>query len=1069
MWKLISVMVVAALLTSACGGESESSDSADPPGSSTPPPGSSTPDPPAENPPPTQNPPPSGENPPPPSGEQPPGDPPGDESGDPPDDPPDDPAPGDPPPDEPPQDPPDPVEAVSLPWRSWHFVGRNGLGREETLQLDSQGPGELTKYQDFGRLALILSGRDDRASGEVYANDTGSTYWVDSEAPTGIVTLATERIGSASRFSQTQRFKKRAADATLKLRITEAFIEAYDYNGTESLSAHCPWVAKWMTGARAVVRCFDRLYGLAHMSAILERRETTTDAQGNEVEGDPVLWQRYDGSVMLQGWAGNWKWRSLTYEDHRVSTPEPNAKAIFKDSDFDLELVSGSAVGGGNVGAVVKLQRPVVVDIDLSAVPLDAEFTLHLDAGATTDNRRGRESYIRARLRDPVSTGGTVIEATGLEPLETKQPYEPPSSLDLPAPACSADATAPEAGVVQFSEPEFFEPEFGEPAPSIMLTRTGGSRGALVVTVRSENGGTASPGVDYTPIEKVLTFQDGQETPIAVPLALFDNEVAEGERTINLSLSAAPGCANLGSRTSAVLTIVDDEFRPPESTFSVGGTVSGLQGTGLVIEEVRTGSRLSPANGPFAFSYPYSDGDTYDVRVITQPTQPTQACTVTRGAGTISEANVSDISVSCQTAGSSAALDSDFGDGGRVSAGITGEGRALALQADGKILVVGKRDLARFNPDGTLDSTFGTGGVVSAAFNNVSGEEARDLAVQADGRILVVGFTRATPTTTNYDFVVARYNSNGTLDTSFGDSGKTTIDFYGRTDQAHRILLQDDGRIVVGGHAGFLSTEQNSTPENRFALARLTPEGVLDTTFGVEPPFVGTGKITMMGDASLAYALASGPDGKIVLGGRTGSDGAANPAAALVRFNSNGVPDTDSDADPDIYFGVDGSSYGSAFLGNGDIVRDLHIDADGTIRGVVTTLFGDRYSFNVITFLVPFGSQPGRPSTFLLSDEVQLGPGDDIVRALARQPDGRFVVVGSASSAGTVGDFGIVRFNADGSADSTFGTNGALTVDFFGAADDANDVIVQPDGKILVTGSARNGSSVGFGLVRILP
>jgi len=1059
MWKLISVMLVAALLTSACGGGGDSSDPADPPGSSNPPSGSSPQDPPGQ--PPTQNPPPSGENPPPPSGEQPPGDPPND------------PAPGDPPPDDPPpddaQDPTDPLEAVSIPWRTWRFAGRNGLGREETLQLDSQGPGELTKYQDFGRLALIISGRDDRASGEVYANDTGSTYWVDTEAPIGIVTIATDRIGSSSSFSQTQRFRKRAANATLKLVITEAFVEAYDYNGTESLSAHCPWVADWTTGARAAVRCFDRLYGFANMSAILERRETTTDAQGNQIEHDLVLWQRYDGSVMLQGWAGNWKWRSLTYEDRRISTPEPNAKAIFKDSDFDLELVSGSAVGGGNVGAIVKLRRPVVVNIDLSPIPLDAEFTLHLDATAMADNRRGRESYIRARLRDPVSTGGTVIEATGLEPLETTKPWQPPSALNLPPPACSADATAPEAGIVQFSEHEFFEPEFGEPAPTITLTRTGGSRGTLVVTVRSENGGTANPGVDYTPIEKVLTFQDGQETPIAVPLALFDNEVPEGDRTINLSLSAAPGCANLGSRTSAVLTIVDDDSRAPVSTYSVGGTISGLQGTGLIIEEIRTGSRITPANGPFAFSYPYSDGDTYDVRVITQPTQPTQTCAVTRGTGTIAGASVSDIAIACQTAGSSAGLDPSFGDGGRVSAGVTGEGRALALQADGKILVVGRRDLARFNPDGTLDSTFGTGGVVSTAFNGVSGEEARDLAVQPDGRILVVGFTRAAANTTNYDFVVARYNSNGTLDTSFGDGGKTTIDFYGRTDQAHRILLQDDGRIVVGGHAGFLSTEPNSIPENLFALARLTPDGVLDTTFGVEPPFIGTGKITMMGGASLAYALASGPDGKVVLGGRTGSDGAANPASALARFNSYGVPDSDSDADPDVYFGVDASSYGSAFLGNGDTVRDLHIDADGTIRGVVTTLFGGRYSFNVITFLVPFGSQAGRPSPFLLSDEVDLGPGDDIVTALARQPDGRFVVVGSASSTATVSDFGIVRFNADGSADSTFGTDGALTVDFFGAADGANDVIVQPDGKILVTGSARNGSSVGFGLVRILP
>lgn len=89
--------------------------------------------------------------------------------------------------------------------------------------------------------------------------------------------------------------------------------------------------------------------------------------------------------------------------------------------------------------------------------------------------------------------------------------------------------------------------------------------------------------------------------------------------------------------------------------------------------------------------------------------------------------------------------------------------------------------------------------------------------------------------------------------------------------------------------------------------------------------------------------------------------------------------------------------------------------------------------------------------------------------SLTRQADGKFLVVGSVSSNATVSDFGIVRFNSDQSIDTTFGNNGVLTFDFFGAADAANDVLVQSDGKILVLGTIRNGSTNELGLVRILP
>ena len=103
----------------------------------------------------------------------------------------------------------------------------------------------------------------------------------------------------------------------------------------------------------------------------------------------------------------------------------------------------------------------------------------------------------------------------------------------------------------------------------------------------------------------------------------------------------------------------------------------------------------------------------------------------------------------------------------------------------------------------------------------------------------------------------------------------------------------------------------------------------------------------------------------------------------------------------------------------------------------------------------------------------QRGPGDDafstlsdFVRAVALQADGKIVVAGQSDGQGSNPDFAVARYNADGSLDAAFGSGGKLTVDFFGASDGAESVAVQPDGKIVLGGFARNGSRTGDALVR---
>src|SRR5262249_10092452 len=157
-------------------------------------------------------------------------------------------------------------------------------------------------------------------------------------------------------------------------------------------------------------------------------------------------------------------------------------------------------------------------------------------------------------------------------------------------------------------------------------------------------------------------------------------------------------------------------------------------------------------------------------------------------------ANVTNIAVSCAALAPSGSLDDSFGDHGRVSTGIGAGGAllgarvGLALQADGKILLVGGLRLLRVNADGTMDKTFGSAGVVAIVFNGATFDTAMDVAVQSDGKIVVAG-TTSTSAVGSDDFALTRFNPDGTLDTSFGTAGHVTTDFFGSTDQARRIKL----------------------------------------------------------------------------------------------------------------------------------------------------------------------------------------------------------------------------------------------------------------------------------------
>jgi uncharacterized delta-60 repeat protein len=272
-------------------------------------------------------------------------------------------------------------------------------------------------------------------------------------------------------------------------------------------------------------------------------------------------------------------------------------------------------------------------------------------------------------------------------------------------------------------------------------------------------------------------------------------------------------------------------------------------------------------------------------------------------------------------------LDLSFGTGGKVTvdfAGLQDQAKAMVLQPDGKILVAGntytslnKNDfaVARFNANGTLDSSFGTGGKVKVDFGGRY-DFAKAMALQPDGKIVLAGTTSG-PTPTSSDFGLARLMPNGTLDSGFGLNGLATLDFASSYDTANAMVLQSDGKILIAGEV--------TSPYSKFGMARFGVNGILDTTFGTN------GKVTRStyGFYDSANAIALQADGKILLGGITKFSAGSDSDFILARFNPDGTVDYGfaGNTDPvDIYQQSE------------DSLNVILVQPDGRIRVVGTAM-----------------------------------------------------------------------------------------------------------------------------------
>jgi uncharacterized delta-60 repeat protein len=356
-------------------------------------------------------------------------------------------------------------------------------------------------------------------------------------------------------------------------------------------------------------------------------------------------------------------------------------------------------------------------------------------------------------------------------------------------------------------------------------------------------------------------------------------------------------------------------------------------------------------------------------------------------AGNSSAVGVFSVSFALARYNPNGSLDPTFGSGGTVLTSFGGNLSAaadIALQPDGKIIAVGIVNgdfgVARYSTNGTLDPTFGTGGLLTTDFGG--SDQANGVTIQPDGKIVVVGLLQGS-------IGVARYNADGSLDSTFGSSGKVITDASPSFDGAFDVAISS-GKIVVGGGTGLYP----SSPSD-FQLVRYNANGSLDTTFGsvgiVTTDFGGTDNI---------FAIAVGADGKITAAGATKS--ALPGDFAVARYNADGSLDPG--------FGSGGKvttdfSAGSEDGGNGVVVQP-----DGTITVAGTAGSPPAgTSFAVLRYTAT-GSLD---TTFGSGGKASAVFGNPVNNAfdIAAQPDGKVVVAGgTADFSRNVSDFALARF-----------------------------------------------------------
>lgn len=399
-------------------------------------------------------------------------------------------------------------------------------------------------------------------------------------------------------------------------------------------------------------------------------------------------------------------------------------------------------------------------------------------------------------------------------------------------------------------------------------------------------------------------------------------------------------------------------------------------------------------------------------------------------------------------------LDTSFGNGGKVVTSINSGADiayATVLQSDGKILVSGTTNSSisgkdffciRYNTNGTLDTSFGTNGIATFDLQGGSDDVAYAMSLLSDGNIILAGFS---DDGSNKNAAIIRITTSGTLDTTFGTSGKVYTEFIsGRADEIKVIKVHAlTGNLIVGGTSSATSTNSQGV------IARYTSNGVLDTNFNT------TGIVTLpnaSGNGTYYHIiedLAVKSNGKISAIGWINQQGLSWSANHYgCRLNSNGTLDTTFSTDGVIVTngGFNGDDKSFSLILNSD---DSFLFAGG---GYLTDL---QYDFFLGLYNSSGSTAQGKASFNFatLNKDIIYGSGLDST--------GKIVLVGSSVASVSSSTFGLARVNSDYTVDTSFGTSGKVTTTFgTNTTNEAFDTAIQSDDKIIAVGYTGNDIAI---------
>lgn len=412
--------------------------------------------------------------------------------------------------------------------------------------------------------------------------------------------------------------------------------------------------------------------------------------------------------------------------------------------------------------------------------------------------------------------------------------------------------------------------------------------------------------------------------------------------------------------------------------------------------------------------------------------------------------------------GQDGSLDPDFGIDGWVTTdvGVIDIAKSVAEQADGKLIIGGITGpveeyaflLVRYNTDGSLDETFGIDGIVQTTFGEGL-SDCNDIVIQDDGKVIAIGIYVSSEEEPG-DLALARYNADGSLDETFSDDGKLLINTEpgGGHDGAFSAAIQADGKLVVLGF--------EYETDLKFTLLRFNTDGTLDGSFGtggVVSPIFGD-----YSDEVEALDLAINDDGEIFVAASSLGLGGDVADFSVVKYDTDGLLD--------LTFGTDGQARTNLMSDGGtlsdDFAAGIGFQSSGKI--IVTGMISGAESY----FAAVRYEESGELDSGFGTDGVALVAESDLTVSTPTliQLNDKIIIAGYADEGGFGSEFVMCRLTADGALDTDFGTDGIVHTNLTEGSDIVNAGLLTTDGQILLVGESATGDGLdnSVSLVRYL-